>query len=187
MSRKRRVGWGSVGLMVSGVALAAGLTACGPGDAPRPEPAAPAAGAEAEAPQVRVYFTEHERPRAVTRIVPQGADPLRFALGELLRGPEAEESADGMFSFFSPATAGLLRSVSVDLDGRAIVDFQERLRALIPNASTSAGSAALLGELDSTVFQFSEVRSVEYRLGGSCDAFWNWLQRDCAVVTRTQN
>jgi hypothetical protein len=34
------------------------------------------------------------------------------------------------------------------------------------------------------VFQFDWVRSVEYRLDGSCDAFWEWLQRSCQVVTR---
>jgi hypothetical protein len=187
MSRKRGIVRGQVGLTLFGVALATGLAACGPGDAPQPEPATPAAGAEAVAQQVHVYFTEHERPRPVTRTVPQGADPLGFALGELLRGPEPEESAVGMSSFFSPATAGLLESVSVDREGHAIVDFEGLLRALIPNASTSAGSAAMLGELDSTVFQFPEVRSVEYRLDGSCDAFWNWLQRDCEVVRRTRD
>jgi hypothetical protein len=63
------------------------------------------------------------------------------------------------------------------------VNFRD-LRPVIPNASTSAGSQILLRELDATVFQFPSVRSVEYRINGSCAAFFEWLQLACAVRSR---
>jgi hypothetical protein len=69
-------------------------------------------------------------------------------------------------------------------DGGAVVDHDD-LRKTIPNASSSAGSAMLLAELDATVFQFRSVTSVEYRLAGSCRDFGEWLQfGDCQVRTR---
>jgi hypothetical protein len=77
----------------------------------------------------------------------------------------------------------VLGSVEVD-SGRVIVDFSDSLPRLIPGAGSSAGSEALLAALDSTIFQFPWAVSAEYRLGGSCEAFWEWLQRECAVVER---
>jgi hypothetical protein len=68
-----------------------------------------------------------------------------------------------------------LRSVTLDEGGHAIVDFDDFSR-IIPNTSTSTGSTLLLGELDATVFQFPNVRSVTYRFNGNCEAFWEWLQ-----------
>jgi hypothetical protein len=55
-----------------------------------------------------------------------------------------------------------------------------RTRWVIPHAR-SAGSA----QLDATVFQFRAVESVEYRLGGDCGAFGEWLQYGgCEAHTR---
>lgn len=130
--------------------------------------------------EVRVWFTRGEEPAAVVREVPR-AGP-RAALEALLRGPTAAERAAGLHSWFSDSTAGALRGVELR-DGLLVVDFRG-LDRLIPNASTSFGSTLLLSALDSTVLQFPEVRSVEYRLDGSCDAFGEWLQRGCPGVRR---
>lgn len=108
-----------------------------------------------------------------------------MALATLVRGPTAEEQARGIRSWFSEETAGVLRSVEVDSQGQVTVDFHD-LRPLIPNASTSAGSAMLLQELNGTVFQFPEIRSVEYRMNGSCERFWEWLQYGCRTVSRPE-
>ena len=108
---------------------------------------------------------------------------LRTALEHLLRGPTAAPGAGDRPSWFSATTAGALRTVMVDSAGHAIVDFHD-LRPLIPNASSSAGSALLLDELNTTVFQFPDLRSVEYRMEGSCEAFWEWLQFGCQKVLR---
>jgi hypothetical protein len=129
---------------------------------------------------VEVWFTRNEEPTPARRRV-AGA-PLDGALRALVLGPTAEERADGLTSWFSPETRNVIRRVQA-ADGDVIVDFRD-LPDLIPGASTSAGSQHLLASLDYTVFQFDWVETVEYRLDGSCDAFWEWLQRSCEVVTR---
>lgn len=129
---------------------------------------------------VRVWYAAGEEPAAVERRV-ESATPSS-ALAELVRGPTAAERERGLTSWWSDETAGVVGSVT-ESDGRLVVDFRD-LPRLIPNASSSAGSTQLLTSLDSTLFQFEDVEAVEYRLEGSCDAFWNWLQRDCTVVRR---
>ena len=101
---------------------------------------------------------------------------LTEAVEQMLAGGEAPGS------WFSAGTAPMLRGVEVDTAGAAIVDFDD-LRPVIPNASSSAGSAQLLDELDSTVFGVPGVTSVEYRMAGSCATFFEWLQMECHVRT----
>lgn len=103
------------------------------------------------------------------------------ALAELLKGPTSQEQAQGFSSFFSSKTAGMIHSVSITDQGRAVVDFRD-FRAQMNNASTSAGSWQLTRELNMTVFQFAAIKEVEYRLDGSCDAFFEWLQGTCQVL-----
>jgi spore germination protein GerM len=130
---------------------------------------------------VRVYFTRDEEPWPVSREVLPAPDLLTATLAELLRGPTPEERAAGLTSWFSSETAGMLNGVRLDAEGRAIVDLAD-VRDVIPGASSSAGSATLLGELNGTLAQFDAVQEVEYRLDGSCERFWNFLQRDCEIV-----
>lgn len=158
---------------------------------PAPEPLPPPVVAGpcsplAPAPQpgmtrVDVYFTCSGSPRPVPRLVPDTPGVLKAALEELLKGPTEQEKALGFTSWFSPATAGMLRSVALDSQGHATVDFANFSR-IIPNASTSAGSQMLTGELKRTVFQFPTVRTVEFRFAGNCTAFWEWLQSACTVL-----
>ena len=104
---------------------------------------------------------------------------LRRALDALVAGPRPEDG-EGIGSLFSAETADLLAGVSID-DGTAVVDLADT----VDNASTSAGSAAFLAELDATIFQFPTVERIEYRLRGSCEAFWEWLQYGgCRIVER---
>lgn len=97
------------------------------------------------------------------------------ALAQLLAGPTPAEAAQGLGSWFSPATAGMLRSVVIE-QGVARVDFDPALASTIPNASASCGSALLLAQLDATVGQFGTADRVIYSLGGDVDAFYGWLQ-----------
>ena len=106
---------------------------------------------------------------------------LRAALEQLVRGDAS--LADSASSWFSAATAEAIRAVSVDSAGHAVVDFHD-LRTMIPNASSSAGSTALLEELNAAVFSVPAIASVEYRMNGSCDLFWEWLQYGCRTVMR---
>ena len=147
-------------------------------------PEGPSARADSVPPaprEILVYFTRDEEPYPVSRDVGDRPDVLTAALEELLRGPTPEERAAGIHSWFSTATAGMLISATVDEAGHAVIDFRD-FRSVIPNASSSAGSTMLLGEINGTVGQFPSIRSAEYRIQGSCEAFWNFLQRGCEVV-----
>jgi len=117
------------------------------------------------------------------RFVGADLDPVEAALEALVAGPTAEESAAGAGSAFSTRTADVVSSITLD-DGLLVVDFAN-LPSLMPNASTSCGSEALLASLNSTVFQFPDVERVRYRNDESCDGFANWLQRECFDVMRT--
>jgi hypothetical protein len=104
----------------------------------------------------------------------QGEGDVGDTLAELLVGPTAEEQAEGLGSWFSEETAGMLNSVVVE-DGVAEADFAD-FSEIIPNASTSCGSAQLLAQLDNTVLQFPEVEEVFYSFDGDRGAFYEWLQ-----------
>ncbi|GAA0808159.1 Gmad2 immunoglobulin-like domain-containing protein [Spirilliplanes yamanashiensis] len=112
----------------------------------------------------------------VRRTVPRTARIATAALRELLSGPTAAERQRGHWSHFSAATAGMLRSVRVS-GGVARADFRD-FRRIIPNASASAGSAALLAELDHTLRQFSTVRATVYSFNGDVRLFYEWLQME---------
>lgn len=132
---------------------------------------------------VTVYFTcNGDTLVPAYRVVPTSRGVLRASLEALLAGPSSAERTAGVESWFSADTAGMLAGVSLS-NGRAVVDFRD-LRPVIPNASSSAGSQLLLSQLNRTVFQFSTVRSVEYRIDGSCARFFEWLQMACQVGTR---
>lgn len=109
--------------------------------------------------------------------------PIVPALRALLAGPTDEERADGAFSFFGPETADLRVDASL-VDGLLTVDFAD-FSGIIPNASSSCGSANLLAELATTVFQFSEVEGVAFQFDGSCEAFGEFLQMGCVTIDRS--
>jgi spore germination protein GerM len=100
---------------------------------------------------------------------------LTGALRALLAGPTAAERRAGYGGWFSAKTAGALRSVRISRRV-AYIDFRDFSR-LIPNASTSCGSALLLAQLDRTATQFPTVSRAVYSFGGSRRAFYEWLQR----------
>jgi hypothetical protein len=134
---------------------------------------------------VQVVFSCDEQPVGTWRAVPGTAqDTLAFALEALLSGPTAAERASGLSSFFSHQTAGMLNGAAVR-DGVAYVDFRD-FSGIVPNASTSAGSAELLDQIAGTIFQFDGIREAELSFDGSCDAFWNWIQRGCERLARDE-
>jgi hypothetical protein len=70
----------------------------------------------------------------------------------------------------------MLRSVDV-VSGTVLV-YLDDLRPIIPNASTSCGSSALLGQLDRTALENAEgvAPPVLYQIEGDQDGFYEWLQ-----------
>jgi len=119
---------------------------------------------------------------AVSRVLPPNTDPVKAAFDLLVGGPSAAEVEAGSASLFSKATAGTVRSATLD-GGLLTVDFED-FRNDLNNASTTCGSEALLAQLNGTAFQFAEVARVTYTIDGRCEAFFNWLQRDCEVLVR---
>jgi len=119
---------------------------------------------------------------AYERQIDASADPIAAAFESLVAGPTIDEEASDAGSFFSAETTGMVASAIVN-DGVLVVDFDD-LRSVIPNASTSCGSMALLAQLSTTAFQFDDVERVRYEIEGSCDTFAGWLQRECMEYTR---
>jgi hypothetical protein len=170
-------------VLVSVVVL--GLAGCGRGDVREaPTPTGPEATtpqpSEAATVQVDVFLTNDRlgdpcsEVFAVSRRVAVD-DPITGAMEALLAGPMQAEEARGFDGWFSDRTAGMLLSVRVG-GGVARVDFND-LASVIPSASSSCGSAALLAQLDTTLLQFPEVEATRYSINGDVDAFYEWLQR----------
>ncbi|MFA5131215.1 MAG: GerMN domain-containing protein [Patescibacteria group bacterium] len=97
-----------------------------------------------------------------------------LALQELFKGPSADDKAQGYYSWFSEATVDILNNVVVE-NGTAKVDLKD-IRLLIPNASTSCGSAQLLAEMTTTLKQFSDIKTVVFSINGDAATFYEWLQ-----------
>jgi hypothetical protein len=135
---------------------------------------------------VHVYFHCDEELTSVPRLVPQGStDELAHAaLQALLAGPTAAEQEAGYTSWFSSQTSSAIRSLILNPNGQVIVDLTD-ISAVIPNASTSAGSKMLIDQVSATLFQFPEYQSLLLTFEGDCDRFWNWLQMSCSLVDRT--
>lgn len=110
-----------------------------------------------------------------TREVPQSDDQLTAALVSLVSGTltPAEEEA-GLGTWFEGATADALISARIE-NGTAFVDFQD-FSQIIPNASSSCGSAGLLTQLESTVSANSDGARACFSFSGDPDAFYSWLQ-----------
>ena len=109
---------------------------------------------------------------AVKREV-EGLPDLEKVMRALLAGPTDAEKAQNLGGWFDEKTAGMLNSAEV-FDGVAQVDFKD-LRSVIPNASSSCGSAGLLAQLDSTARRAGADNTL-YSIDGDTGTFYEWLQ-----------
>ena len=186
------------------VGLAATLAACAP--APTPSPAQPTSTPTATTSttqpttsttqptisttpatmSVTIYFgnvvldpgaSDCARVFAVQRTVGASGDVLTATMKELVAGPTAAEAAKGYTSWFSPATATSLLGATVS-GNTSYVNLAD-IRTVIPNASTSCGSAALLAQLRTTAQQAAMTPRVLYAIKGQPATFWEWLQMGC--------
>lgn len=130
--------------------------------------------------RAKVFFTSEDSLDGSCKVTDSrrrttiGPDVLHDSMNWLMRGPRRAEQQDGLTSFFSRRTAGMVNSVRID-DGTAYIDFDD-FRRIIPGASSSCGSASLMAELGRTAKQFSTVDRVVFSFEGSIAAFYNWLQ-----------
>jgi hypothetical protein len=134
---------------------------------------------------VFVYFHCDDQLTSAPRLVPQGnRDELAYtAMQALLVGPTAAEQAAGYTSWFSVQTAGSLRALN-SASGQVVVDMAD-FSAIIPNASSSAGSRMLVDQISATLFQFADYQSILLTFDGDCNRFWNWIQMDCSEILRS--
>lgn len=165
--------------------LACALTACAPAVSPTALPTAEPTPSNTMT--VTVYFGNSEMNPGmvdcslvypVQRLAPHSPDVVAAALRALLAGPTPAEAENGYVSTFSAATADALISVKVRGD-TAYVNLRD-LRSVIPNASTSCGSAALLAEMSQTVMAAVPVQRVLYAFEGQPELFYEWIQIGCS-------
>lgn len=130
---------------------------------------------------IQVYFANAALGEDCDDVFPvdrrvDGGDVAAAAVEALLAGPTSTEAEAGYAGWFGAPTAGMLNGV-VLADGVLRVDLGD-LRDVIPNASTSCGSAGLLAQLDRTLAPFVPGGGVVYLIDGSTEDFYAWLQFD---------
>jgi hypothetical protein len=109
--------------------------------------------------------------------------PLRAALGELLEGTTPGERHLGCVSTFDDQEH-LLRDIAL-VNGEAIIDFHRgAFLDELGIVSTSHAGAVFARQIELTVFQFPQVRSLRYELDGDCEAFGDFAQAGECVVAR---
>ena len=163
--------WSGIAVVGAGIVLVASAPAAVPAERARVDVFAPRGGPGATC----------ARGLPLARHV-NGPAGLPGAMRALGAGPTASERARGYGGWFSARTAGSVKSVRISREV-AYVDFRDFSR-LIPNASSSCGSAMLLAQLDRTATQFRTVKRTVYSFNGSRRAFYEWLQRAEPVMPR---
>ncbi len=108
------------------------------------------------------------------------ADPTpRQLLDALFAGPTQEEEDAGFTSFFSEETEGMVRDVVVQ-NRTAYVNLAD-VRTVIPNASTSCGSAQFQAEIRETLTQYPDIDRVILAIDGDPEPIYEWLQIGCTA------
>lgn len=135
---------------------------------------------------LRIFFNNSSRNQEsdcrkvypVNRQVTKTTAVAKAALNELFAGPTTAEKAEGYSSFFSSATKNILKSVKVE-EETAYVNLTD-IRPIIPNASTSCGSAQFLAEVETTLKQFPTIKKVIFAINGEPQPFYDWIQIGCS-------
>jgi len=87
----------------------------------------------------------------------------QLAIKELLKGPSAEESENGIFSMINPGT--ILYSLTLK-DGVATVDFNQKLQE---NTAGSATVMAIRNQIEETLLQFEYIEEVIISIDGETE------------------
>lgn len=120
----------------------------------------------------------------VYRTVPETDLVLTTTLREMTRGLDENEVELGFRSPFPAAADGSFLGVSI-AEGTAFLEFNNDI--FPPGVDTAEGARIFLSTLNANVFQFNSINQVEYRLAGSCAAFWQQLGIEgCDTVTRAE-
>lgn len=116
----------------------------------------------------------------VTKTIPYTVAPARAAMDQLFLGPTTAEKAVGLLDFWiTKDTANNLKRVFIK-NGTAYLDWKD-ISQVIPNASTSCGSASFFGPIEDTLRQFPTVTKVIHAINGQTSVFYNWMQMGCSA------
>lgn len=108
---------------------------------------------------------------------------LTTTMAEMVKGPDGDEIALGFRSPFPASAEGSSLGVSI-VDGTAFIEFDDNV--FPDGADTAEGARVFLAALNANAFQFPSIGEVEYRLKGSCAAFWQQLGVEgCQTITRS--
>jgi hypothetical protein len=119
----------------------------------------------------------------VYRVIPKTDLVLTATLRELVKGLDQEEADLGFRSPFPPGAEGSFLGATID-SGTAFPEFT--IDVFPDGVDTPEGAQIFLSTLNANVFKFGTINAVQYRLGGSCDAFWQQLGSNCETITREQ-
>lgn len=150
-----------------------------------PSPTVPAVGTMMT---VTVYYGNVElNPEAdcsrvfpVERRAPFDPAVAQVALRALFAGPTAAEAAAGYSSLFSEETAGIL--IGLRVEGDTVYINLRDVRSLIPNASSSCGSAQFFAEVETTLGELIPFERVIYAIEGDPEPFYEWVQLGCSEL-----
>ncbi len=121
----------------------------------------------------------------VYRAVPRTDLVLTTTMREMVKGVDDAEAALGYRSPFPDDAEDSFLGVTIDREqAKAFLEFT--VDVFPSGVDTPEGAEIFLSTLNANVFQFDTVNQIEYRLGGSCDAFWQQLGGSCEVITRSE-
>ncbi len=135
---------------------------------------------------LKIYFGNNNfNPNAIDcsqvypleRVLPKTDGVAKAALQELFKGPTEIEKFQGYYSWFFDQTKNILKNIKIENE-TAYVDLSD-IRQIIPNASTSCGSAEFLAELETTLKEFTTIKKVVFAIDGEPATFYEWLQLGC--------
>ncbi len=110
---------------------------------------------------------------------------LTTTMKEMVNGLTEEEAALGYRSPFPDTAPGSFLGATIDREeAKAFLEFTTDV--FPDGVDTPEGAQIFLSTLNANVFQFGTINQVEYRLGGSCDAFWQQIGGSCEVITRSE-
>ncbi len=143
---------------------------------------------DTEATIIRVYYACGSTDIATGNTwVYRAVDPtdlvLTTTMAEMVNGTDDDEASLGFRSPFPADAEGSSLGVSI-VEGTAFIEFDD---GVFPDgADTSEGAQIFLSTLNANAFQFPSIDEVEYRLKGSCAAFWQRLGTEgCQTITRS--
>lgn len=137
---------------------------------------------------VKVYFGDLKRnPNSdpcslvfpVNRVVPKTSAVAKAALEQLFMGPTEKEKADGYYSWFTPESKSILKSINIK-NKTAYVNLHANTFAILSGSvSTSCGSQQFLAEMENTILQFPTIKKVFFAVNGNPQDFYEFLQYEC--------